>query len=279
MSDERRRQQRRERQRRRDTGRNTLGPAQPVGAMELPGVFGWVQRNGRFFALIGMVVLLLSLGGGFLLRQNNSTTATDDSNPTPIPELSSTPSPTATPAFGPTGTPSPDGVFRTYTSEPPLTINEHGKYEAVLHTEKGDIRIQLLPEASPDHVNNFIYLAQHQFFDGLSFHRVIPGFVAQAGDPLGNSTGGPGYILEKELNSVPFDTAGIVSMAAGADGVSGSQFFITMDAEPSLKQSGFTAFGKVTEGLDVVKSLTARDPAKTNQPPGDRILKVEIIQK
>jgi len=246
--------------------------------MHLPGVFGWVQRNGRIFALLGMVVLLLSLGGGFLMQTANSST-NDSTNPTPVPTMSATAEPTATPTFGPTGTPGPDGVFRTYTQgPPPLQIDEQAQYEALIRTEKGDIRVELLPQSAPEHVNNFVYLAEHHFYDGLTFHRVVSDFVAQAGDPLGNSTGGPGYNLERELNSVPFD-AGVVAMAAGSQGVSGSQFFITMEPQPALKDNGFTAFGRVTEGLDVVKSLTVRDPSQPDQPPGDRIISVQITEK
>lgn len=278
MSDERRRQQRRERQRRRDAERTSQPQQQaaPVGAMQLPGVFGWVQRNGRLFALMGMVVLLLSLGGGFLMQQTADSSDTVD--PTPIPTMSASAEPSATATFGPVGTPSADGVFRTYNSVPPMEIDEHGQYEALIRTEKGDIRVELLPEASPEHVNNFVFLARNRFFDGLTFHRVLPGFVAQAGDPLGDSTGGPGYTLEAELNSLPLNE-GSIAMAASSQGVSGSQFFITTADQPQLKQSGFTAFGRVTEGLDVVKALTSRDPQQPNQPPGDRILQVEIIEE
>jgi len=278
MSDERRRQQRRERQRRRGTSRPPVQQQAPTGAMQLPGVFGWVQRNGRFFALIGVVVLLLSLGGGFLMRQTAGSSNPNTGDPTPIPSMSATAAPTAAATFGPTGTPGPDGIFRTYTSPPPMQIDEQGRYEALIRTEKGDIRIELLPKSSPEHVNNFVFLARNRFYDGLSFHRVLPGFVAQGGDPLGNGTGGPGYVLDSELNSLAFD-AGVIAMAAGAEGVSGSQFFITMEPQPVLKTNGFNAFGRVTEGLDVVKALTLRDPQKTGQPPGDRILKVEIIEK
>lgn len=244
--------------------------------MPLPGIFGWVQRNGRYFALIGVVVLLLSLGGSFIAaNQNNSTPAADV---TPTPSATPSTTPTATPTFGPTGTPSADGVYRTYTSAPPMTINETGKYEALIRTERGDIRIELLPASAPGYVNNFIFLARNRFYDGLTFHRVVANFVAQGGDPLGNSQGGPGYNLDPELNSIPFDE-GIISMAAGGQGVSGSQFFITLSPQPSLKDSGFAAFGRVIEGLDVVKALTQRDPTRQAQPPGDRILSVQIIER
>lgn len=246
--------------------------------MPLPGAFGWAQRNGRIFALLGVIVLVLSLGTSFLRSnmRNNRTNANADVTPTPVASASATPTATAT--FGPTGTPSADGVYRTYTSAPPMQINENGKYEALIRTERGDIRVQLLPASAPGYVNNFVFLARNHFYDGLTFHRVVANFAAQAGDPLGNSQGGPGYNLEPELNSVPFDE-GTVSMAAGGQGISGSQFFITMTAQPQLKDNGFSAFGRVIEGLDVVKSLTLRDPSKDAQLPGDRILSVQIIER
>lgn len=246
--------------------------------MPLPGLFGWVQRNGRFFALLGVVVLLLSLGGSFIAANNNNNNNTPSADVTPTPSVTPSATPTATPTFGPTGTPSADGVYRTYTSAPPMTIDERGKYEALIRTEKGDIRVELLPQSAPEYVNNFVFLARNRFYDGLSFHRVIANFAAQAGDPLGNSQGGPGYNLEPDLNSVPFDE-GILSMAAGSQGVSGSQFFITMSPQPALKDNGFSAFGRVIEGIDVVKSLTLRDPTKPAQPPGDRIISVQIIER
>lgn len=277
MSDERRRQQRRERQRRRTTSRPPLQEGSS-GPMPLPGLFGWVQRNGRIFALLGVVVLLLSLGASFLTMNQTPSTDTPDTTPTPRASATPTAAPTPTPTFGPTGTPSADGVFRTYTSAPPMQIDENRKYEALIRTEKGDIRLELLPKSAPEYVNNFVFLAKNRFYDGLTFHRVVAGFVAQAGDPLANSQGGPGYNLDPELNSIEF-TEGVIAMAAGSQGVSGSQFFITMTPQPTLKTNGFSAFGRVIEGLDVVKSLTTRDPAKTGQPPGDRILTVQITEK
>src|SRR5439155_23767409 len=114
--------------------------------------------------------------------------------------------------------------------------------------EKGDFRVQLLPDKAPGYVNNFVFLAKNRFYDGLTFHRVVSGFVAQAGDPLGNGTGGPGYTLTQERNDVQFD-AGIISMASSSAGVSGSQFFITLQPHPELEPS-FSAFGRVVDGMD-----------------------------
>ena len=122
--------------------------------------------------------------------------------------------------------------------------------------------------------NNFVFLARNNFFDGLTFHRVIPGFVAQGGDPTGGGAGGPGYDLEEETNDLPFD-AGVLSMAK-SNKVSGSQFFITLEPTPFL-ESEFTVFGRVIEGLDVARSLTARE-ASPGAPPAARILSIEITE-
>ena len=158
-----------------------------------------------------------------------------------------------------------------------MTIDPAASYEAIIRTEKGDIRIELLPAAAPGYVNNFVFLAREGFYEGITFHRVIPGFVAQAGDPTGTGLSSSGYDLVEELNDLPFD-AGVLSMAKGGDDVSGSQFFITLEPTPHLADSNFTVFGRVIAGLDVARSLTARDPGAPGQPPGDRILRIDITE-
>ena len=267
MSDDRRRQRRAEQVRRRRQQR----PAAVVPSnsdIEMPGVFGWMQRNGRVMVLVGIVVMVASVGGSFLLPNT----------PPPPAETTPTGTPTATVEPGkPVGTPGADGVIRRYASAPAMQVDPKKSYSAVLRTEKGDITVELLPDKAPIHANNFVFLAKNRFFDGLTFHRVISGFVAQGGDPLGNSTGGPGYTLPVERNDIPFD-AGIIAMASSSAGVSGSQFFITLAPQPALEPQ-FAAFGRVTAGMDVVRALTVRDPQGKDQPPADRILKVEIIEK
>ena len=269
MSQERRRQQRRERQRRR------RGPVsasyQRVGAMQLPGIFGWVQRHGRVFILVGIVVMLLSLAGGILLTN----VGTDDERTGSRNTIA--PTPTAAPTLAATGTPGPESIVRRYAAAPPMQIDTAREYEAVIRTEKGDVRIRLLPQAAPQHVNNFVFLARNRFYNGLVFHRVLPGFVAQGGDPEGSGRGGPGYTLPVERNEVKFET-GVLAMASSQAGVSGSQFFITLAPQPALEPN-FTAFGQVVEGLEVVRALTPRNPQAANQPPGDRIISIEIIEK
>lgn len=169
---------------------------------------------------------------------------------------------------------------RQYTDCPPMIIDPTKKYFATLKTAKGDIMIELYANFSPLAVNNFVFLAQNGWYDGVTFHRVLPGFIAQAGDPSGTGYGGPGYAFKNETSpSLTFDTAGLVAMAnAGADS-NGSQFFITYVPTPQLDGS-YTIFGKVISGMEVVKNLTPRDPAQNaSLPPGDLITSVLIEER
>ena len=167
-----------------------------------------------------------------------------------------------------------------FTECPTMAIDVTKQYVATLHTEKGDIVIELFADKAPLTVNSFIFLARNGWFDGVTFHRVIPGFVAQAGDPSGTGYGTPGYAFKNEVSSdLKFDGPGVLGMAnAGADS-NGSQFFITYAAQPKLDGS-YTIFGRVIQGMDVATSLTPRDPSKSGDlPPGDEILSVTIDEK
>jgi cyclophilin family peptidyl-prolyl cis-trans isomerase len=169
---------------------------------------------------------------------------------------------------------------RQFTQCPSMAIDVTKQYLATLHTEKGDIVIELYADKAPLAVNSFIFLARNGWFDGVTFHRVVPGFVAQAGDPSGTGYGTPGYAFKNEISSdLKFDGPGVVGMAnAGADS-NGSQFFITYSAQPTL-DGKYTIFGKVIQGMDVATSLTPRDPSQSaDLPPGDKILNVTIEEK
>src|SRR5206468_7383898 len=132
------------------------------------------------------------------------------------------------------------------TSPPPNVIDLSKKYFVTVHTSRGDFVIALVdPSVAPQTVNNFVYLAQNHFYDGLTFHRVVPGFVVQGGEPLGNGTGGPAYKLPDESNPSKWPR-GTVGMASSAAGVSGSQFFITLGDAPFLATNGvYNRFGEV----------------------------------
>lgn len=169
---------------------------------------------------------------------------------------------------------------RQFTECPPMAIDPAKQYTATLKTEKGDIVIELLPEVAPMAVNSLIFLAKNDWFDGVTFHRVLPGFVAQAGDPTGTGLGGPGYAFENEVSpDLKFDAAGVLGMANAGPSSNGSQFFITLGPAPHL-DGGYTIFGRVISGLDVVNSLTPRDPQQSaDLPPGDQIIDVVIEEK
>ena len=136
---------------------------------------------------------------------------------------------------------------------------------AILQTEKGDVRVELLMREAPMNAMNFIELAQKGYFDGIVYHRVVPNFVVQGGDPRGDGNGGPGYQIRCEINEVPYDR-GAVGMALSGKDTGGSQFFFTHAPQPHL-DGGYTVFGRVTGGMDVVDSLMR----------GDRIVKVTIL--
>jgi cyclophilin family peptidyl-prolyl cis-trans isomerase/protein-disulfide isomerase len=166
---------------------------------------------------------------------------------------------------------------RQFSACPPLTVDMDASYFAKIETESGSFVIELYPLSAPLAVNSFIYLAENGWFDGVTFHRVIPGFVAQTGDPTGTGYGGPGYRFSVETDSeLVFDRAGLVAMANSGPDSNGSQFFITFDAAPNL-DGGYTIFGEVVEGLDVIESITPRDPQSSpDLPPGDLLLSVTI---
>jgi len=158
--------------------------------------------------------------------------------------------------------------WKTSLSKPPnLPFDKNSDYFWHLETECGVMKIRYFPEASPAHVSSGIYLARLGFYDGLGFHRVIPGFMAQGGDPLGNGQGGPGYRIDAEFkNGLKHTKAGILSMARTPDPNSaGSQFFITFKDTGMLDDSparpGYTVWGEVVEGLETVKALEARGNA------------------
>jgi peptidyl-prolyl cis-trans isomerase B (cyclophilin B) len=148
--------------------------------------------------------------------------------------------------------------WRTSLTKPTAaTFDPAHKYYARMVTNKGTILIHFLPDVAPMHVTNFIYLTKLGYYDGLSFHRVITGFMAQGGCPLGTGTGGPGYQFAGEFSdAVKHDKPGLLSMANAGPGTDGSQFFLTFVETPWLNGK-HTIFGEVVEGMDVMKKLEA----------------------
>jgi cyclophilin family peptidyl-prolyl cis-trans isomerase/protein-disulfide isomerase len=169
---------------------------------------------------------------------------------------------------------------RQFRECPPFTIDPDRQYIATLHTEKGDVVIELYPDRAPLAVNSFVFLARTGWFDNITFHRVIEGFMAQTGDPSGSSRGNPGYFFEDEVNNgLGFDGPGVVAMANQGADTNGSQFFITYAAFPEL-DGKYTVFGRVLSGMEVLEQLTPRDSqADPSAPPGDKLISVEVEEK
>jgi peptidylprolyl isomerase len=180
---------------------------------------------------------------------------------------------------------------KTYSAPPPMTIDPDKSYTATIVLEKGgNIVIELFAKEAPNTVNNFVFLAQDNYYNQGTFHRVIAGFMAQGGDPTGTGGGSPGYEFDNELSPLRrHDTPGVLSMAnkglSGGRGTNGSQFFITFVPTPALdgynpdgtakdcgapRTSCHTVFGRVIGGMDVVLGITLRDPGSATSP-GDVI--------
>ncbi len=191
--------------------------------------------------------------------------------------------------------PAPDGPME-WDSPPAMEIDTSKKYTAVFELAKGEeFEIELYADKAPKTVNNFVFLARQGFYDGVTFHRVIPGFMAQGGDPTGRGTGGPGYRFESEFHpDLRHDSPGILSMAnAGGLETNGSQFFITFVPTPALDglnpddspkpcaQRGVschTVFGKVSSGMDAVNNISVRDPSSATSP-GDVVTTIRIVEE
>ena len=166
--------------------------------------------------------------------------------------------------------------FQQWSNPPEMIIDPAKDYKAVLHTEKGDIIINLFEEMVPKTVNNFVFLAKEGFYDGVIFHRVIMNFMAQTGDPTGTGSGGPGYQFEDEIHvDLKHNKPGIVSMANAGPNTNGSQFFITHVPTPWL-DGKHSVFGEVDDGMDVVYSIPPRDPTDQDAP-AVAIESVEIL--
>lgn len=169
---------------------------------------------------------------------------------------------------------------KTWSAPPAQTIDAKATYTATLATSEGDITIALDPKAAPKTVNNFVFLSKQGFYDGVTFHRVIPGFVIQGGDPAGNGTGGPGYTFEDELPEAGAYTLGSVAMANSGPNTNGSQFFIITGNQGVALPPSYSLFGQVTSGQDVAEKISTMAAPGTETPePPVTIEKVTVQEK
>ena len=168
---------------------------------------------------------------------------------------------------------------KQYDNPPPMTIDTSKQYFATIKMKKGgEIKIQLYADKAPVTVNNFVFLAREGFYDGTTFHRVLPNFMAQGGDPTGTGGGGPGYEFDNEYSDLTFDRPGVVAMANAGPNTNGSQFFITFSPQEYLN-GGYTIFGQVVEGMDVVMGIRLRDPQQNPDYEGDAIDTITITEQ
>jgi len=224
----------------------------------------------KLFYWVALVIMVVSVAAGaFATTRNKGSSST--ATPPPA-EATETP------------LPGEGRQVKSYDAEPQMSIDTTKTYAAVIKTDKGDIRVELFASAAPHAVNSFVFLARDGFYDGLTFFRILPGFVAQAGDPTCTTdptvtcttSGGPGYFLTRE-DSGQSHEAGVLAMAApqGGEEVSGSQFYMTYAAETYLDGRD-TVFGRVVGGQDVLDSLVGRDTVDPAAQPGDKILSITI---
>lgn len=193
--------------------------------------------------------------------------------PTAIPEVIPTPRIADTPTPAVIGTPTPEReesvsgrIVPRYAAPPEMTIDTSGEYAADIQTNQGTITVELFAEDAPITVNNFVFLARQGFYDGVIFHRVIPQFMIQGGDPTGTGGGGPGYRFRDEIiASRSFDSAGVLAMANAGPGTNGSQFFITVAPTPHLTGS-HTIFGQVTAGQEIADAISTARADRSNRP-------------
>ena len=154
--------------------------------------------------------------------------------------------------------PKPDGsseARQRFSEAPPMIIDPERTYTATMVTSKGTLEILLDPLAAPVTVNSFVFLARWHYFDGIVFHRVIPGFVLQGGDPTGTGTGGPGYRFNDELPKPGRYELGSLAMANAGPNTNGSQFFVISGPDGVRLPPLYSLFGKVIKGLDVIEAI------------------------
>ncbi len=233
------------------------------------------RPNPALGAVSALVVVAVFVALGFVLAGRAAAPA-----PVAIPTVApfaAAPTAATVPTDAAAGTADRNGKYKQV---PPMTIDPAKSYTATLKTPRGDIVIKLRPDLAPQTVNSFVFLSREGFYNGLTWHRVIPGFVAQGGDPTGTGIGGPGYTVPGEFtDKVLFDKPGIVAMARPGNDINGngSQFYITTAATPSLDNQ-YTIFGEVVQGLDIALAIPPRDP-DTATTPGEQIVGITIEEK
>src|SRR5215831_579451 len=176
--------------------------------------------------------------------------------------------------------PAADGsspVTREFNDVPEMGIDPSKRYTATMDTNHGTLVIALDPVAAPKTVNNFVFLARYHYFDGVTFHRIIKGFVCQGGDPTGTGRGGPGYRFEDELPKAGRYEIGSLAMANAGPNTNGSQFFIISGPDGARLPPQYSLFGKVVKGLDVVDAMQNVSTDRNDKPREDVVIRSVTI--
>ena len=238
----------------------------------------WRLLHNKWIVFGGLAMIAVSMVFGTYLATTSAGQATQRASDvrlfetaTPQPTATATPDPNATPA--PTPSPTVTPPQRRFSTAPPVQIDPEKQYFATVRTEKGDFRIQLAAKEAPQAVNHFVFLAKSRYYDGLTFHRVLPGFVAQGGDA---GFGTPGYGIPVENNSLRHETGSVAIARNNTTGELSGQFYVSLQPQPS-QDGKDTVIGKVVSGLDVLQRLTERNPERNpSAPPGDKIVSITI---
>jgi cyclophilin family peptidyl-prolyl cis-trans isomerase len=259
------------------------------------------QRN-RNVTITAVVVVVL-LGGFFvwslISHDSDDTVDTAGSTTTSVADASTTTGATDStattvasstavgdPAIGTTDCPPAAGAQErttTFSSGPRSCIDVDKTYVATVETSKGEFEVTLEPKIAPKAVNSFVFLARNHYYDGVTFHRIIPGFVVQGGDATGNppGTGGPGYEFADELpkGPAPYYAVGSLAMANSGPNTNGSQFFVVTGDQGAQLDPKYTRFGEVTKGMDVVKQIEATGTSEGTPSSETKMTKVTITEK
>jgi len=220
-------------------------------------------RKRAIYIAIGVVIAVI--GVYFISRGSSSTSAAPKTAAT-----STTATTAAAKGIAPVCPPAAGSATReiAFTKAPPMCINTSASYTAIVKTDVGTFDIALDTKAAPITANNFVFLARYHYYDGIIFHRVIPGFVVQGGDPTGTGSGGPGYTIPDELPKAGAYKLGSVAMAnTGQPNTGGSQFFIVVGTQGEKLPPSYSLFGQVTSGMSVVQKIAADGGAAPNGTP------------
>jgi cyclophilin family peptidyl-prolyl cis-trans isomerase len=232
-----------------------------------------IVAGGAILLIVGIIALLVSQSTG-----GKKATSTTPATSLPTATTVAVRPPVT---FGSTPCPNADGSAprtTTFAAAPQKCIVDGKTYTATMTTDAGPITIALDPKGAPMTVNNFVFLARYHFFDGLTFHRVIPGFVDQGGDPAGNGSGGPGYKFADELPAAGAYKVGSLAMANSGPNTNGSQFFIIVGPQGASLPPQYSLFGQITQGVDVAHKIEADGTSAGTPKVTHKIVTVTIAE-